>query len=161
MDLVERPLRPIWDQQDIPVVLRRDGRKQKIRLRLPYSSDNRQWLKSIGRSHPDWNEYGKYWEIPKSWFNDFVDSALKKFGALYVIQPYRERQTCARACMEATGHICECSCMGAHHGSGFEGRWFEISEAFAVQWGDRRLACRLMVLRRSKATPLEVWLTAP
>ena len=68
-----------------------------------------------------------YWELPKSWFNDFVDRALQRYGKVYIIQPYREQEICARACQEALGHECQCSCMGANHGVGNDGSWFEVS----------------------------------
>ena len=32
--------------------------------------------------------------------------------------------------------------MGANHGMGMDGRWFEISETLAVRWGERTLAAR-------------------
>jgi hypothetical protein len=35
--------------------------------------------------------------------------------------------------------------MGANHGAGNDGSWFEVSDAFAFRWGDQYLACRLML----------------
>jgi hypothetical protein len=87
---------------------------------------------------------GEYWEIPKAWFNNFVNSALERYGKVYVIQPYNEQEKCAPACMNAGGHICECSCMGEHHGLGNDGSWFEVSDTFAAKWHGRHLASRLM-----------------
>jgi hypothetical protein len=90
---------------------------------------------------------GCHWELPKSWFNDFVDRALKRYGKVYIIQPYREQEICARACQEALGHECQCSCMGANHGIGNDGSWFEVSDTFSTRWGERELACRLLTAR--------------
>ena len=140
-------LNRVWSQKRIPVVLRRTGKGQRIRIRLPYAEENRQWLRNDRRVSPEWNAKEQYWEIPKAWFNDFVERALKRFGKLYVIQPYRAQEKCAPACQNATGHECQCSCMGANHGVGNDGSWFEVSETFATRWGDRELACRLMSLR--------------
>lgn len=137
----------IWNQALIPVILRRNGKGEKLRARLPYAKDNREWINGIGRSYAIWIDRGRYWELPKSWFNNFVNVALERYKKLYVIQPYREQEKCAPACMEATGHECECSCMGANHGAGNDGSWFEVSETFATRWGDRELACRLMILK--------------
>ncbi|MEP1497973.1 MAG: hypothetical protein ABJK50_20985, partial [Pseudophaeobacter sp.] len=64
-----------------------------------------------------------------------------------IIQPYREQEICARACQEALGHECQCSCMGANHGAGNDGSWFEVSDTFSTRWGDRELACRLLTAR--------------
>lgn len=138
----------VWNQKSIPVVLRRTGRGDRIRVRLPYSKDNREWLRNYRRTDPTWVDGYRYWEFPKSWFNDFVDRALLRFGAVYVVQPYREKEICAPACLEARGHECQCSCMGANHGAGNDGRWFEVSDAFAIRWGERKLACRLLTVRR-------------
>ncbi|RUY31708.1 hypothetical protein EN978_07160 [Mesorhizobium sp. M7A.F.Ca.US.001.04.1.1] len=144
-------LKAIWDQDRIPVVLRRGGKGQSLRARLPFESENREWLRNRRRTRPVWigGENQKYWELPKAWFNDFVNRALKKYGMVYIIQPYREQEICARACMEAEGHECQCSCMGANHGSGFHGSWFEVSETFAVRSREPELACRLMVSKRA------------
>lgn len=134
----------VWDQTSTPVVLRRAEKKQKIRLRLPYSADNRQWLKNNRRIHPIWVESGKYWELPKTWFDDFVNRALIRYGQVYIFQPHRELEKCAPACQGATGHDCNCSCMGANHGAGSDGSWFEVSETFSFRWHSQPLACRLL-----------------
>lgn len=137
-------LRAIWRQTKIPVVIRRAEKGQKLRAKLPYAEDNRLWLTTVGKASPEWID-GTYWELPKSWFNDFVNRALDRYGKLYVIQPYREQEKCARKCMEATGHECNCSCMGRNHGAGVNGSWFEVSETFATRWHEKDIACRLMV----------------
>lgn len=139
----------IWKQDKIPVVLRRGGKGQRLRVRLPYADDNRKWLQNGRRTNPDWigGEKQNYWELPKAWFNDLVDRALRKYGKVYVIQPFREHEICARACMEAQGHECQCSCMGANHGAGVDGGWFEVSDSFAVRSREPQLACRLMIAK--------------
>lgn len=147
MNSDEENLKRVWNQQQIPIILRRGGKGHAPRVRLPFSENNRGWIRNHRRTSPSWNARDKYWEIPKSWFNDFVQRALKKYGKLYVVQPYREQEKCAPACMNATGHECQCSCMGANHGAGNDGSWFEVSETFATRWGEQQLACRLMQLR--------------
>lgn len=137
----------VWNQQLTPVVLRRTGPGEKLRVRLPYASDNRRWLQNDRRVAPEWICGGSYWELPKSWFNDFVDRALVRYGKVYIIQPYREQEICARACREARGHECQCSCMGANHGVGNDGSWFDISDTFSTRWGERKIACRLLTAR--------------
>jgi hypothetical protein len=52
---------------------------------------------------------------------------------------------CAPACLYAVGYHCECSCMGANHGTGHPGgRWHEVSDTFAFNWGPKQYACRLI-----------------
>lgn len=141
-------LKYVWSQAQIPVVLRRTGKREKLRVRLPFSDDNRQWLRYGRRTEPEWvGEPKAYWELPKAWFDDFVNRALARFGKVYIIQPFREQEICARACQEARGHECQCSCMGANHGAGSDGSWFEVSDTFSTRWHERDLACRLLTAR--------------
>jgi len=137
-------LKKVWNQTEIPVVLRRGGKGEKLRIRLPFAEDNRSWLRNDRRLSPVWIGGERYWEVPKTWFNDFVERALRRYGKLYVVQPYREQEKCAPACLNATGHECQCSCMGANHGAQNDGSWFEIHDAFAFRWAGQELACRLM-----------------
>ena len=137
----------IWNQREIPVILRRTGKGKRLRLRLPYAETNRAWLRNNRHTSPVWIADKRYWEIPKSWFNDFVERALATYGAVYVVQPYREQEKGSPACLNAVGHECQCSCMGRNHGAGNDGSWFEISETFAMRLGKQMLACRLMRTR--------------
>lgn len=143
MDTAE--FRQIWDQKAIPVAFRRTGTGGKLWVRLPFALGNRQWLQECGRVTPYWNTDQKRWELPKSWFNEFVDRALERFGKVYIIQPYNEQEVCAPACQKAIGHVCQCSCMGRYHGAGNSDGWFVVSNAFALRWAGQELACRLLV----------------
>ena len=141
-------LRRVWNQRTVPVLLRRGkGVDKRPRLRLPYEPakrNNRAWIRNGRRHEPVWHSTRHYWEVPHAWFNDLVERCLDEFGKAYIIQPYREQEKCARACWEAKGHECQCSCMGANHGAGDSGGWMEVSETFASRWGDESLACRLL-----------------
>ena len=77
----------VWNQKETPVVLRRTGKGERLRVRLPFAETNRHWLQNGRRTRPEWIG-GKhaYWELPKAWFNDFVDRALERFGKIYIIQ---------------------------------------------------------------------------
>lgn len=145
----QNAFRRVWNQKTIPVALRRIERGEKLRVRRPYAVDNRQWLQNGQRIIPEWigNKDNKYWELPKSRFNDFIDRALQRYNKVYIIQPYREQEICARACQDARGHECECSCMGGNHGVGNDGSWLEVSEAFSFRYRERKLACRLLQVR--------------
>lgn len=145
LDPADLSLKSVWNQARTPVVLRRGGKGQRLRIRLPFAGGNRHWLQAGKRTAATWVPTHKCWEVPKAWFNEFVEKALHRYGAVYVIQPYREQEKCATACLNATGHECQCSCMGANHGAGNDGSWFEVSETFATRWGEQHLACRLMV----------------
>lgn len=138
----------VWrHQKDVPVILRRTGKGQLLRIRLPYSTDNRSWLQHGRRATPAWLANKQCWEIPKAWFDDFVERALAKYRKLYVVQPYRELEICAHRCRNAKGHECQCSCMGQYHGQGDDGSWFDVTDTFAARWGESVVACRLMTAR--------------
>jgi hypothetical protein len=86
--------------------------------------------------------------MPIAWFDDLIQRALERYGQIYVIQLYKQQQKCASACWNAKGFHCECSCLGASHGTGQPGGiWFELSETFAFSWGPTEYACRLLVAK--------------
>jgi hypothetical protein len=59
------------------VALRRTAKGERIRVRLLFAADNRQWLRNRHRFAPVWiGGEGGNWELPRSWSNDFVDRAL-------------------------------------------------------------------------------------
>lgn len=154
-------LKRVWNQRKIPVVLRRTGKGELLRVRLPSHLSNHErdfalhywWLRHKGKRIPVWDPDRKFWELPKAWFNDFVDRSLTKYGNVYIIQPYRSQEKCSPSCQSAEGHECECSCMGENHGTGNDGSWFEISDAFATRWNDREIACRLLTRKTSWTLP--------
>lgn len=136
----------VWDwQRTVPVVLR--NRQGRLLIRLPYAADNRAWLVDGRRDSTKWDKQEKYWTVPAAWLNKFVRLALIRYGQLYIIQPYREKEVCAPACWNAEGHDCQCSCMGMHHGMGRQNGYFVVNETFAVKWGPERMACRLVRTR--------------
>jgi hypothetical protein len=147
MQYTSKDLLAVWRQTSVPVIIRRNKRGQQHRLRIPFAANNRDWLRNGRRISPVWISPKKYWEIPKAWFNDFINRSLKKYGQIWIIQPFREQEVCAPACMNALGHDCQCSCMGMNHGSGNDGSWFEVNEAFATRWDDEEWACRLLSQR--------------
>lgn len=72
---MEQSIQAIWNQDEIPVILRRTGKGELLRVRLPFSGDNRRWLQNARRTTPAWIASRKFWEIPKAWFDDFVNRA--------------------------------------------------------------------------------------
>ena len=144
METQDKNAAAIWKQNSVPVIYRQGG-SQPLMIRLPFAKDNRDWLQSDRRRTPEWNARFKCWDTPRSWFDDVVTRSLQRFGRIYVIQPYRVQEKCAPACWNARGFECECSCMGAHHGSrNPSGKWRVISDTFAIEWHGRQLACRLI-----------------
>lgn len=144
MNSPDEKAKAIWRQGQNPVVYR-ESKGKPLKVRLPFDLNNGAWLKADHRRNPVWIKQFKCWEVPHSWFDDVIAQCLSRFSSVYVIQPYREQEKCAPACWNAKGFECECSCMGEYHGSeGPHGRWYVVSDTFAVSWQDRELACRLI-----------------
>ncbi|MCU7875290.1 MAG: hypothetical protein KZQ84_00570 [Candidatus Thiodiazotropha sp. (ex Lucinoma borealis)] len=144
MDKELKQAKSIWNNGSISVVLRRGG-SNPIRLRVPFSNDNREWLKNGRRKKdPVWEDEKKYWELPASRFNEIIKMILNKYGKVYILQPYRAKEVCSPSCINAQGFECQCSCLGANHGSGNHHGWYEVTEALAVKYGDTKLGCRLL-----------------
>ncbi|WP_176086918.1 hypothetical protein [Martelella sp. HB161492] len=145
-------IRRQWERGDIPIVVRSGINGDKLTVRLPYHQSNRLWLHSLatGNRRPSiqYAHLEKTWKLPLNWLNRFVDGALERYDRVYVVQPYREMEKCAPACRNAVGHECQCSCMGANHGAGDGGGWFDVSDTFAFRWGQQQVAIRLMTKRQ-------------
>lgn len=149
MESKDPRLKDIWLKAN-PLVIFRRGGSEPLLVRLPYSPDNYDWLKSDKRHKPKWNHQFKCWETPVAWYDWLAHRMLKQYSAAYLIQLYREQQKCASACWNARGLHCECSCMGENHCTGHPGgRWHEVSETFAFEWGPRKYACRLLAQTNS------------
>lgn len=94
----------VWNQKPIPVVLRRTGRVEKLRVGLPFADDNRQWLQNGLRTAPGWvGGANVCWEVPQSWFNDFVDRPPLQCNCLPATLSWpdeeKEPMICARRCL--------------------------------------------------------------
>ena len=139
----EKSVNEIWNQKSIPVVYR-EATGRPLRVRLPFREDNRSWLREGHQRQPEWNKERKYWVVPSTWFDDVIERSVRRFGGLYVIQAFKTLKKCAPACWRAQGFDCDCSCMGANHGSESGAGWRVISDTFAVRSGERRFACRLI-----------------
>lgn len=147
---MQQTVSAIWNQKRVPVVFRPGAQDQPgLLVRLPYHSGNRDWLRGGRRRKPEWDPTEKLWKVPRAWFSVIVNACLDRFDEVYVIQPHNPMEKCAPACWEAKGEECQCSCLGVHHGEGRPGgRWYEVSDALAVQWQGSEL--RWTLLKRSR-----------
>jgi hypothetical protein len=144
MDRKDPKLAALWRQDAVPVIYR-PGSTDQLMVRLPFADDNRTWLRAKHHAQPVWHDGHKCWRVPRSWFDDVVKRSIVRHGAAYVIQPFHVSKKCAPACWDAKGAECDCSCLGANHGSGKpDGRWHEVSETCAVSWGPKQYSCRLL-----------------
>lgn len=135
-------VRVIWNNRLIPVVFRKD-KHPPIKVRMPGNQENLTLLACGPLSHIHWVSPKLHWELPYAWLGKAIQRILHRDGTLYLIQPYSSEQRCARKCWEAKGVTCECQCGGEHHGMDHPGgRWYEVSETFAMTWQDLGFSCR-------------------
>lgn len=150
-------MRALWREVPHPILFRvGKGASLKLRLSKPTkkpqlrSVEEYRFLQQPRKRLPQWDLEKRHWELLYAWLDALVKRIVEQFGYLYLVQPFRSQQVCARSCQEAVHFECECSCMGAYHGSnGINSGWYEISDHFAVSWSEAELACRLMKRSRS------------
>ena len=124
-----KPLSEIWRSSPIPALFRR-GVGHKLWVRIDEKSENSDLIR-LKKIYPQWIPKYVCYEVPSAWFNELIKVLIGKFGALYIIQPYREKEECAPSCKTAKKHECECACFGRYHGVEYAGNdWFEVSEAY-------------------------------
>ncbi|WIV52994.1 hypothetical protein [Amycolatopsis nalaikhensis] len=67
-------------------------------------------------------------------------AAIDRYGYVVVCRDMSTLSRCTRACLEATGVDCDCSCLGIHHGADSHG-WFErVGEAMVADLGEFKRA---------------------
>lgn len=136
-----------WRHKTIPMVIRTGRKGEQLFVHLPFAEDNRLWVNSLGKSRASYSRADQAWNLPKTWLNSFIGESLNRYGSVYVVQPHNQREVCAPACRNATGHECQCSCLGAHHGAGDGSGWFDVSEIFAFRWAGAELAIRKLSIK--------------
>ena len=145
-----------WKQTRLPVIFQRK-RPAPLLIRLPYAADNKTWLRNNEKNKPSWDKLNGAWEVPQAWLERAIRLSFSRYGACYVIQLYKEKEVCAPACWNALGADCEFSCMGANHSTGRpNGRWYEISDTFAVLWGVQRYSVRLLTSPNPALNPTRI-----
>ena len=121
-----RPLALIW--------LLRDGR---VVAKIPPLKGNFQWLhNSVGIRSPHLE--GGSWHLPRNCLSRLVIAAVDRYGSVVVCRDMAQLSRCTRACLEATGADCNCSCYGAYHGQD-SAAWYErVGDAVVADLGDHK-----------------------
>lgn len=102
------------------VWLPRDG---QVIAKIPDRKGNRRWLHQAVRIRSPRLD-GDRWVLPRSCLTRLVTAAVDRYGHIVVCRDMSRLSRCNRACLEATGVDCDCSCLGAYHGADSIG-WFE------------------------------------
>jgi hypothetical protein len=102
------------------VWLPQDG---QVIAKIPPMKGNLRWLRQAVRIRSPRLEDDR-WHLPRNCLTKLVTAAVDRYGYIVVCRDMSRLSRCTRACLEATGIDCDCSCLGAHHGEDSHG-WFE------------------------------------
>lgn len=107
----------------------------QVIAKIPPRKGNRRWLhETVGIRSPELG--GDRWNLPRSSLVRLVTAAIDRYGFIVLWRDMSKLSRCTRACLEATGAECDCSCLGAHHGQDAAG-WFErLGDAVVADHGE-------------------------
>jgi hypothetical protein len=79
---------------------------------------------------------GERWHLPRICLTRLVNAAIDRYGYVALWRDMSKLSHCNKACLEATGMDCDCSCMGVFHGEGTH-NWYErIDDAMVADRGE-------------------------
>lgn len=119
----------------VPVVwLPKNG---KVVAKLPPRKGNRRWLHhTVGIRSPRLAD--DRWHLPRNCLGRLVTAAIDRYGHIVVCRDMSRLSRCTRACLEARGIDCDCSCLGAYHGADSVG-WFErVGDVMVADLGETK-----------------------
>jgi hypothetical protein len=134
----------------VPMVwLPQDG---QVIARIPALKGNRRWLHhTVHIRSPRLD--GDRWTLPRNCLVRLVIAAIDRYGHIVVCRDMSRLSRCNRACLEATGVDCDCSCMGEHHGEDSFG-WFErVGEVMVADLGEFKRTTIVYGARTDNAEP--------
>ncbi|MBN6040063.1 endonuclease domain-containing protein [Amycolatopsis sp. 195334CR] len=134
----------------VPVVwLPRDG---KVVAKIPARKGNRRWLHKTVRIRSP-RLVDDRWLLPRNCLVRLVTAAIDRYGFIAVCRDMSMLSRCNRACLEATGFECDCSCLGAHHGTDSAG-WFErAGDAMVTDLGESKRTVIVYGAKTDDAAP--------
>jgi hypothetical protein len=133
-DLVVPPVPVIWLPFGGQVVARIPGR------------DRRRWLQSSVRARsPRLGDDGS-WELPRCCLTRLVTAAADRYGRAVAVRYMARLSRCSRACQQAAGADCDCSCLGQFHGQDSAAAWVELTgDVLVADLGERTRAVAVYV----------------
>jgi hypothetical protein len=107
----------------------------QVIAKIPPRKDNFQWLHtSVAIRSP--HRVGGYWHLPRNCLTRLVTAAVDRYGYAAVLRDISALSRCTKACLQAIGSECNCSCYGAHHGQD-SGAWYQrIGDAVVAELGE-------------------------
>lgn len=124
--------------------------REDVILKIPARRGNRRWLHETVRIRsPQLND--DRWNLPRSCLTRLVTAAVDRYGFIVLWRDMSKLSQCTRACLEATGAECHCSCLGEHHGQESEG-WFErVGDVVVADLGEHTRTAVVYGARGSNA----------
>ena len=139
------------DVGPVPMVwLPRDG---QVIAKIPAMKGNRRWLhETIGIRSPRLSD--GQWHLPRNCLVRLVTAAVDRYGYVVVWRDMSRLSRCTRACLEAAGVDCDCSCLGAHHGQDSVG-WFErVGDVMVTDLGETKRTAVVYSTRKEDTSPV-------
>jgi hypothetical protein len=107
----------------------------QVIAKIPPRKGNRRWLRESVRVRSP-QLIGDRWSLPRNCLVRLVTAAVDRYGFIVLWRDMSKLSRCTRACLEALGADCDCSCLGAHHGQDSQG-WFErVGDAVVADRGE-------------------------
>lgn len=123
--------RIVTDPDVGPVAMVWLPRSGQLVAKIPPRKGNYRWLHETVRVRSPRLDRDR-WYLPRSCLVKLVNAAVDRYGYIVVWRDMSRLSRCTRACLEATGLDCDCSCLGVHHGVDDDSGWFEIVEDIMV-----------------------------
>jgi recombination endonuclease VII len=109
----------------------------QVFAKFPPHKDNCQWLHtSVAIHSPRQDKDKEYWHLPRSCLTRLVTAAVDRYGYVAVLRDISSLSRCTKACLQATGTECNCSCYGAHHGQDSDAWYQRIGDAVVADLGE-------------------------
>jgi|SRR3569833_536614 len=109
----------------------------QVVAQIPAVKGNLRWLRQSVRIRSPRLD-GDRWHLPRNCMIKLVTAGVDRFGHVVVWRDMSRLSQCNRACLEATGLECDCSCLGVHHGQDAIG-WFErVGDVMVADLGETK-----------------------
>ncbi len=94
----------------VPMVwLPQDG---QVIAKIPARKGSQRWLRQAVRIRSPYLD-GDRWVLPRTCLTRLVTAAVDRYGRFVVFRDMSRLSRCTRACLEATGVDCDCSCLAS------------------------------------------------
>jgi hypothetical protein len=114
---------------------------RQVVARTPAGEADLPWLRgTVCVRSPRLDADGR-WQLPRSCATRLVTAAIDRYGYVVLWRDMSRLSRCTKACLEAVGTECDCSCLGLHHGESAADGWFEaVGDVVVADLGEKTRA---------------------